>query len=165
MSHETAWTFPLPEQPCTYGTLLHCSVPSGFPVAGQTWAVPASTELWWPICIYSQSVIHLIEYMGTSSHNVTTQGNRTGLWTKEITSSLLLLFIYLMIINYMSIKGLHSLQAWAHQPSQWPKEVKNQEIADLLMNAADLSFRHPVIFFSLPCWAAAHFLLGAPCYL
>ena len=72
-----------------------------------------------------------------------------GLWGKGITSSLLLLFTYQMIINYTSIKGLHSLQAWAHQPSQCPKEVKNQESADLLMNAADLSFRDPVIFFFL----------------
>ena len=54
-----------------------------------------------------------------------------------------------MIINYTSIKGLHSLQAWAHQPSQCPEEVKNRESADLLMNAADLSFRDPVIFFFL----------------
>lgn len=34
-----------------------------------------------------------------------------GLWGKGITSSLLLLFTYQMIINYTSIKGLHSLQA------------------------------------------------------
>lgn len=34
------------------------------------------------------------------------------------------------------MKGLHSLQAWAQQPSQRLKEVKNQEAADLPMNAA-----------------------------
>ena len=34
-----------------------------------------------------------------------------GLWGTGITSSLLLLFTYQMIINYTSIKGLHSLQA------------------------------------------------------
>jgi hypothetical protein len=83
----------------------------------------------------------------TSSHTVATQGNGSWAVGGWITSSLLLLFTYQMIINYTSIKGLHSLQAWAHQPTQCPKEVKNQETTDLPMT--ELTWGSESLVFSL----------------
>ena len=72
-----------------------------------------------------------------------------GLWGKGITSALLLLFTYQMIINYTSIKGLHSFTSMSSPALTTPKGGQERESADLLMNAADLSFRDPVIFSSL----------------
>lgn len=67
LDHETARPCPLPEEPSTYRTLLHCSVPSGSPrQATQGPCQQAHSYEHLQSCIWPSNT-------GTSSHNATTQ--------------------------------------------------------------------------------------------
>lgn len=98
-------SFPITAQVNTHRTLL--------PVQGPQAILERATEA--PdtalSCVGESAPedIHLGERPGTPTHSIATKGISRG--RRGITSSLLLLLTYQMVINYTSMKGLHSVRA------------------------------------------------------